>query len=57
MENRMETIRCALPQAVKQALHRRVGEPRGRRGRAPRVSPPPSFETRTIQPVATGRNN
>ena len=34
-------------------LHRKLGEPRSRSGRARKVSPPPRFELRPFQPVAS----
>jgi len=34
-------------------LYRRLGGPQGRTGRAQKISPPPVFNPRTVQPVAT----
>ena len=34
-------------------LHRRLGEPQGRSGRVRKVSPPPGFDPRTVQLVAS----
>jgi hypothetical protein len=33
-------------------FHRRLGGPQGRSGRVRRMSPPPGFDSRTVQPVA-----
>ena len=35
-------------------LYRRLGRPRGRSGRVWKMSPPPGFDPRTVQPVASG---
>jgi hypothetical protein len=34
-------------------LYRRLGEPQGRCGRVGKISPPPRFKHRTVQPVAS----
>jgi hypothetical protein len=34
-------------------LYRRLGGPQGRSGRLRKVSPPPGFDSRTVQPVAS----
>ena len=34
-------------------LYSRLGEPRGRSGRVRKISPPPEFDPRTVQPVAS----
>ena len=34
-------------------LYKELGEPQGRSGRVRKISPPPGFDPRTIQPVAT----
>ena len=34
-------------------LCRRLGEPKGRSGRLRKTSPPPGFDPRTVQPVAS----
>jgi len=33
-------------------LHRRLGGPQGRSGPVGKISPPPGFDPRTVQPVA-----
>jgi hypothetical protein len=33
-------------------LYRRLGGPQGRSGRLRKISPPPGFDPRTVQPVA-----
>ena len=35
------------------ALYRRLGGPQGRSGRVRKISPPPGFDPRTVQPVAS----
>ena len=34
-------------------LYRRLGGPQGRSGRVRNISPPPEFDPRTVQPVAS----
>jgi hypothetical protein len=34
-------------------LYRRLGGPQGRPGRVRKISPPPGFDPRTVQPVAS----
>ena len=34
-------------------LYRRMGGPQGRSGRVWKISPPPGFDPRTVQPVAS----
>ena len=34
-------------------LYRRLGRPQGRSGRVRKISPPPGFDPRTVQPVAS----
>jgi hypothetical protein len=34
-------------------FYRRLGEPQGRSGRVQKISPPPGFDPRTVQPVAS----
>ena len=44
----------ALPSGkIHYALHRRLGGPQSRSGRVRRISPPPGFDHRTVQPVAS----
>ena len=38
----------------KDPLYRRLGGPQGRSGRVQKISPPPGFDPRTVQPVASG---
>ena len=38
-------------------LYRRLGGPRGRSGRVRKISPPPEFDPRTVQPVASRYND
>ena len=42
---------AALPPG-KIPLYRRLGGPQGRSGRVRKISPPPGFDPRTVQPVA-----
>ena len=35
-------------------LHRRLGGPQGRSRRVGEISPPPGFDPRTVQPLASG---
>jgi hypothetical protein len=45
---------AALPQGMtRYPLYRRLGGPQGRSGRLLKLSPPPGFHPRTVQPVAS----
>ena len=45
---------AALPQGkTRYPLYRRLGGPQGRSGRMRKISPPPGFDPRTVQPVAS----
>ena len=45
---------AALPAGkTRYPLYRRLGGPQGRSGRCGEISPPPGFDTRTVQPVAS----
>jgi len=45
---------AALPPTKTQyPLYRRLGGPQGRSGQVRKISPPPGFDPRTIQPVAS----
>jgi hypothetical protein len=40
------------PGKTRSPLYRRLGEPQGRSGQVRKISPPPGFDLRTIQPAA-----
>ena len=45
---------AALPPGkTRYPLYRRLGRPQGRSGRVRKISPPPGFDPRTVQPVAS----
>jgi hypothetical protein len=45
---------AALPLGkTRYPLYRRLGGPQGRSGRVRKISPPPGFEPRAVQPVAS----
>ena len=45
---------CFIPgKETRYLLYRRLGGPQGRSGQVRNISPPPEFEPRTIQPVAS----
>ena len=45
---------AALPPGkIRYPLYRRLGWPQGRSGRVRKISPPPEFDPRTVQPVAS----
>jgi hypothetical protein len=45
---------AALPPGkTRYPLYRRLGGPQGRSGRMRKISPPPGFDPRTVQPVAS----
>ena len=45
---------AALPlEKTRYPLYRRLGEPHGRSGRVRKISPPPGFDPRTVQSVAS----
>jgi hypothetical protein len=49
---------AALPPGMtRYPLYRRLGGPQGRSGRVLKISPPPAFDTRTVQPVASAASN
>jgi len=41
------------PVKTKHPLYRRLGGPQDRSGRVRKISPPPEFDPRTVQPVAS----
>ena len=41
------------PVKTRYPLYRRLGGPQGRSGRVREISPPPGFDPRTVQPVAS----
>ena len=41
------------PRKTRYPLYRRLGGPQGRSGRLQKISPPPGFDPRTVQPVAS----
>jgi hypothetical protein len=44
---------CSLPPGeTRYPLYRRLGGPQGRSGQMRKISPPPGFDPRTVQPVA-----
>jgi hypothetical protein len=45
---------AALPTGIiRYTLYRRLGRPQGRSGRVLKISPPPGFDSRTVQLVAS----
>ena len=45
---------AALPPGMtRYPLYRRLGDPQSRSGQVQKISPPPGFNPRTIQPVAS----
>ena len=45
---------AALPPGnIQYPLYRRLGGPQGRSGRVRKISPPPGFDPRTVQPIAS----
>jgi hypothetical protein len=45
---------AALPPGkTRYPLNRKMGGPQGRSGQSRKISPPPGFDTRTVQPVAS----
>jgi hypothetical protein len=45
--------RSLRPEKTKYTLYRRLGGPQGRSGQMRKISPPPGFDPRTVQPVAS----
>jgi hypothetical protein len=41
------------PGMTRYPLYKRLGGPQGRSGRLRKISPPPGFDPRTVQPVAS----
>jgi hypothetical protein len=46
-----------LPGKNPYALYRRLGGPQGRSGQVRKISPPPRFDLRTVQPIASHYTN
>ena len=54
MEGGQRHAPAALPPGqTRYLLYRRLGGPQGWSGQARKISPPPGFDPRTIQPVAS----
>jgi hypothetical protein len=49
--------RSLPPGKTRYPLYRRLGGPQGRFGQARKISPPPGFDPRTVQPVASRYTN
>ena len=47
------TGRSLPPEKTRYPLYRRLGGPQGRSGQVRKISPPPGFDPRTVQPVAS----
>ena len=45
--------RTLPPGKTRYPLYRRLGGPQGRSGQVRKISPPPGFDPRTVQPVAS----
>ena len=45
--------RSLPPGKTRYPLYRRLGGPQGRSGQVRKISPPPGFDSRTVQPVAS----
>ena len=45
--------RSLPPGKTRYPLYRRLGGPQGRSGQVPKISPPPGFDPRAVQPVAS----
>jgi len=41
------------PEKTRNLLYRRLDRPQGRSGQVRKISPPPGFDPRTVQPVAS----
>ena len=49
---------CSLPPGkTRYPLYRRLGGPQGRSGQVRKISPPPGFDPRSVQPVASRYTN
>jgi hypothetical protein len=48
--------RSLPPEKTRFSLHRVLGGPQGRSGEVRKISPPPGFDPRTVQPVASRYN-
>jgi len=49
--------RSLPPRKTRYPLYRRLGGPQGRSGQRRKISPPPGFDPRTVQPVASRYND
>jgi len=45
--------RTLLPGKTRYPLYRRLGGPQGRSGQVRKISPPPGFHTRNVQPIGS----
>jgi hypothetical protein len=45
--------RTLLPGKIRYPLYKRLGGPQGRSGQVQKISPPPGFDPRTVQPVGS----
>jgi hypothetical protein len=52
-EGGWSTTRFTPGKETRYPLYRRLGGPQGRSGRVRKISPPPGFDSRTVQPVAS----
>ena len=48
-----QTPAALPPEKTRYPLYSRLGGPQGRSGRVRKISPPPGFDPRTVQPVAS----
>jgi hypothetical protein len=51
VDGQRHDLAALLPGKTRYPLHRRLGGPWGRSGRVRKNSPPPGFDSRTVQPV------
>ena len=52
MSGQLHALAALPPGKIRYPLYRRLGGPKGQSGRVRKISPPPGFDPRTVQPVA-----
>ena len=53
----LHALAALPPVKTRYPLYRRLGSPQGQSGRVRKISPPPGFDPRTVQPVASRYTN
>jgi len=57
MGGQRHVLAALPPEKTRYPLYRRLGGPQRRSGQVRKISPPPGFDARTVQPVASYRGS